>query len=149
MTEKHKPQLTINLLANNWQRKTSKKKKKTRNLDELASEPAIRSCDSHQRITCFESCQLAAIWISLIKLNIWYKLPHQLESLTFHIGFPVVRTDRIRSRDCRNFWNGQITDGPLEKLWEGEGNFRTAGIFFRYQIPCINFFRPQHEYFLG
>ena len=22
----------------------------------------------------------------------------------------------------------------------GEGNFRTAGIFFRYQIPCMNFF---------
>ena len=22
----------------------------------------------------------------------------------------------------------------------GEGNFRAAGIFFRYQIPCMNFF---------
>ena len=31
-------------------------------------------------------------------------------------------------------------DGPLEKLWGGEGNFRAAGIFFRYQIPCMNFF---------
>ena len=30
-------------------------------------------------------------------------------------------------------------DGPLEKLWEGEGNFRVAGVFFRYQIPCMNF----------
>ena len=40
-------------------------------------------------------------------------------------------------------------DGPLEKLWGGEGNFRAAGIFFRYQIPCMNFFRPYHEYFLG
>ena len=30
-----------------------------------------------------------------------------------------------------------------------EGNFRAAGFFFRYQIPCMNFFRPQHEYFLG
>ena len=29
-----------------------------------------------------------------------------------------------------------IRDGPLEK-------------FFRYQIPCMNFFRPWHEYFLG
>ena len=28
-------------------------------------------------------------------------------------------------------------------------NFRAAGIFFRYQIPCMNFFRPYHEYFLG
>ena len=32
-------------------------------------------------------------------------------------------------------------DGPLEKLWGGEGNFRAAGIFFRYQIPCMNFFQ--------
>ena len=32
-----------------------------------------------------------------------------------------------------------ISDGPLEKL-SGVGNFRAAGIFFRYQIPCLNFF---------
>ena len=33
-------------------------------------------------------------------------------------------------------------DGPLEKLWGvGEGNFRAAEIFFRYQIPCMNFFQ--------
>ena len=31
----------------------------------------------------------------------------------------------------------------------GEGNFRAVGIFFRYQIPCMNFFRPLHEYFLA
>ena len=31
-------------------------------------------------------------------------------------------------------------DGPLEKLLEG-GNFRAAGIFFRYQIHCMNFFQ--------
>ena len=31
----------------------------------------------------------------------------------------------------------------------GEGNFRAAGPFFRYQIPCMNFFRPLYEYFLG
>ena len=37
----------------------------------------------------------------------------------------------------------RVRDGPLEKLWGGgEGNFRAAGIFFRYQIPCMNFFRP-------
>ena len=36
-----------------------------------------------------------------------------------------------------------LRDGPLEKLWGGGvGNFRAAGIFFRYQIPCMNFFRP-------
>ena len=29
-----------------------------------------------------------------------------------------------------------LRDGPLEKLWgAGVGNFRAAGIFFRYQIP--------------
>ena len=32
-----------------------------------------------------------------------------------------------------------IRDGPLKKLWEEE-NFRDAGIFFRYQIPCMSFF---------
>ena len=35
--------------------------------------------------------------------------------------------------------NERVRDGPLEKLW-GKGNFRAAGIFFRYQIPCMNFF---------
>ena len=35
-----------------------------------------------------------------------------------------------------------LRDGPLEKLWGGGGNFRGAGIFFRFQIPCMNFFRP-------
>ena len=37
-----------------------------------------------------------------------------------------------------------LRDGPLEKLWVGAGvgNFRAAGSFFRYQIPCMNFFRP-------
>ena len=34
-------------------------------------------------------------------------------------------------------------DGPLEKLWGGGGgvaNFPAAGIFFRYEIPCMIFF---------
>ena len=35
------------------------------------------------------------------------------------------------------------------KSYGGEGNFPAAGIFFRYQIPCMNFFTPKHEYFLG
>ena len=31
--------------------------------------------------------------------------------------------------------------GPtIRKVMGGEGNFRAAGIFFRYQIPCMNFF---------
>ena len=33
-----------------------------------------------------------------------------------------------------------LRDGPLEKLWQGEGNFRAARIFFRYQIPWRIFF---------
>ena len=36
-----------------------------------------------------------------------------------------------------------IRDGPLENLLDGgggEGNFRAAELFFRYQIPCMNFF---------
>ena len=28
----------------------------------------------------------------------------------------------------------------IRKVKGGEGNFRAAGIFFRYQIPCMNFF---------
>ena len=31
-------------------------------------------------------------------------------------------------------------DGPLEKFFWGKGNFRAAGTFFRYHIPCMNFF---------
>ena len=30
----------------------------------------------------------------------------------------------------------------------GEGNFRAAGIFFRYQIPCMNFFQALAWIFL-
>ena len=31
----------------------------------------------------------------------------------------------------------------------GVGNFQAAGISFRYQIPCMNFFRTWHVYLLG
>ena len=34
----------------------------------------------------------------------------------------------------------ELRDGPLENLWGGGGDFRAAGIFFHYQIPCMNFF---------
>ena len=34
-----------------------------------------------------------------------------------------------------------LRDGPLEKLWGGgERNFRATGIFFGYQVPCMNLF---------
>ena len=45
--------------------------------------------------------------------------------------------------DERNTKTLTLRDGPLEELWgRGEENFRAAGIFFRYQIPFMNFFRP-------
>ena len=44
--------------------------------------------------------------------------------------------------DERNTKSLTLRDGPLEKLWGAEGNFRAAGIFFRYEIPFMNFFRP-------
>ena len=36
----------------------------------------------------------------------------------------------------------KFRDGPLAKLWAWgrEGNFLAARIFFRSQIPCMNFF---------
>ena len=36
-----------------------------------------------------------------------------------------------------------LRDGQLEQL-----NFRAAGIFFRYQIPCVNFFQALARIFL-
>ena len=30
----------------------------------------------------------------------------------------------------------------IRKVMGDGGNFRAAGIFFRYQIPSMNFFRP-------
>ena len=40
--------------------------------------------------------------------------------------------------------SGVVTDpfGPTIRkvMGGGEGNFRAAGFFFRYQIPCMNFF---------
>ena len=48
-----------------------------------------RSCDTGQRIPCFDSCQLTIIWMSVIKLSTGYMLPHYRESLTFHIDCPM------------------------------------------------------------
>ena len=37
---------------------------------------------------------------------------------------------------------GSLRDGPLVMGGAGgEGNFRAAGSFFRYQIPCMNIFQ--------
>ena len=37
----------------------------------------------------------------------------------------------------------------MERGGGGVGNFRVAGISFRYKIPRMNFFSPWYEYFLG
>ena len=42
----------------------------------------------------------------------------------------VVRTGVCSHMDATHL---TVRDGPLENLWGGEGNFRAAGIFFRYQ----------------
>jgi len=57
---------------------------KTRGLDKLAPEPAIQSCDSGQQIPCFDSFQLTIIWMFITKLNTGYRLPYQIENVTFH-----------------------------------------------------------------
>ena len=78
--------------------------------DELAPEPAMHSFDSGQLIPRLDSCQLTIICMSI--LNTGFRLPHQLENVTFHIGFPVVQTDRwtgvwtgVQSSDDQNFSN--------------------------------------------
>ena len=53
----------------------------------------IWSCDSGQRIPCFDNCQLIIISMSIIKLTTGYRFPHWLECLTFYIVFPVVWSD--------------------------------------------------------
>ena len=60
MTEKHKLEPAINEKPTTGQRKS-------RDLDELAPEPAIWSCVSGQRIPCFYSCQLTIIWMCIVK----------------------------------------------------------------------------------
>ena len=44
-------------------------------------------------IPCFDTCQLTIIWMSIIKMNTGYRLPHWLENLTFHISLRVGRAD--------------------------------------------------------
>ena len=44
--------------------------------------------------------------------------------------------------NCKGIFTYKFRDEPSEKLLGGGvGNFRAAGIFFRYQIPCINIFK--------
>ena len=59
------------------------------------SQRVMWSWDSGHLIPCFDSCQLTIIWISIVNLNTGYRLPHYLESVTFHIHVPVVRMARL------------------------------------------------------
>ena len=36
---------------------------------------------------------------------------------------------------------GRLQGRTIRKVMGGEGNFRAAGVFFRYQIPCMNIFQ--------
>ena len=57
----------------------------------------------------------------------------------------------IAQAQCLTNWadkerlRARLTFETMKQLREksyrgGEGNFRAAGIFFRYQIPCMDFF---------
>ena len=48
--------------------------------------------DTSQWILCFDSCQLTTTWMCNIRLQA-PTLARKLESVTFDIDFPVVRTD--------------------------------------------------------
>ena len=57
--------------------------------DGSTPEPAIWSCDNGQWIARFDSRQLTTTWMSKIRL----RAPTLVESVIFHIGYPVVQTD--------------------------------------------------------
>ena len=81
--------LSLRSITNNWAAESLI----TSDLDELAPMPARHSFDSGQRIPRLDSCQLTIKCMSINKLNTCFRLPYQLENVTFHIGFPVVQTD--------------------------------------------------------
>ena len=73
------------------------------------------------RFNYYKLRQLSVLQSAMVSC---YKLRHGL----LEIATGITKCDGFR-------------DGPLEKLWGGEGNFQAAGIFFRYQIPCMNIFQ--------
>ena len=79
--------LSLRSITNNWAAESLI----TSDLDELAPKPAMHSFDSGQRIPRLDSCQLTIIRMSINKLNTCFRLPYQLENVTFHIGFPVMQ----------------------------------------------------------
>ena len=58
-----------------------------------------------------------------------------ITNLTDFMSVRISRTQSNNSARC------PLREGPLEKIMGGgEGNFRTAGMFFRFQISSMNFF---------
>ena len=54
--------------------------------------------------------------------------------------FLTLSNDSVSIILTTSFPSSLFRDGPLEKFFlGGEGNFRAARIFFRYQILCMNF----------
>ena len=60
--------------------------------------------------------------------------------------FPMLVKKPTSLKNPKLMWStqtltGQFKGRTIRKVMGGEGNFRPAGIFFRYQIPCMNFFQ--------
>ena len=73
-----------------------------------------------------------------------YVQVHALTVVDFTILYVVARRLLLSSRVSSLVINLltinlSFRNGPLEKLWGGR-NFRAAGNFCRYQIPCMKFF---------
>ena len=48
---------------------------------------------------------------------------------------------RVHSLRIQIFFAQTLKGRTIRKVMVGEGNFRAAGIFFRYQTPCMNSFQ--------
>ena len=116
-------------------------------------EPAIQSCETCQQIPCFDSCQLTMTWMSIIKLNTGYRLPHQLESLIFHIGYPS-RMDRLPIFLCflsgHPLLSGQSLKSPnncrkewgLKPLLSGHGHLQAISTRV---LPLLSHLLSDHQ----
>ena len=99
----------------------------------------------YHKLTCFVIMTLFPFYKNMLQFSGW-SCSYKNGALLAKFQPDVLNHPFVLICGCLLYtW---FRDGPLEKLW-GEGNFPAAGIFFRYQIPCMNFFRPKHEYFLG
>ena len=86
--------------------------KKILDLDGWTPEPAIRSGDTGQRISCFDSCQLITILICnmcTISVFLCSQTCQKVWGWTLvclSCGRTVVRSFGVRSRDYQIFWDG-------------------------------------------